>query len=198
MGDVADLKSVSLADNQELIRDCCRFQEGILSEANMRRKYGFAESVWENLGDDSALLESVEEEKLRRMRSGTAKKEKAQLHVMRAPDVAAKIMLDENANNRHRLDACKVLDDFSATGPASTPASDRFIITINLGADLNGNPIVEKYDKSIKIGVNDADPWNDDAGVAPAQAAITANKPAAAANKSPEELALESLMLLGD
>jgi hypothetical protein len=190
MGDVVDLKPVSLVDNQELIRDCCRFQEGILSEADMRRKYGFAESVWENLADDSALLESVEEEKLRRMRSGTTKKEKAQLHVMRAPDVAAKIMLDENANNRHRLDACKVLDDFSQTGPASTPASDRFIITINLGADLNGNPIVEKYDKSIKI-----DP-NDDASTA-RELVITANKPAATV-KSPEELALDALMLLGD
>jgi hypothetical protein len=111
MGDVVDLKPVSLVDNQELIRDCCRFQEGILSEANMRRKYGFAESVWQDLGEDSALLSAVEEEKLRRMRSGTSKREKAQLHVMRAPDVAAEIMLNESANHRHRLDACKVLED---------------------------------------------------------------------------------------
>ena len=56
-----------------------------------------------------------------------------------------------------RIDACKVLDDFSATGPAAAPASDRCQITMNLGSDLDGKPVIEKYDKSIAIDANDGD-----------------------------------------
>jgi hypothetical protein len=64
-------------------------------------------------------------------------------------------MNDDNANARYRLDACKVLDDFSATGPTAAAAQDRFQITINLGADVDGRPVIEKYDKSIAIDAND-------------------------------------------
>ena len=35
------------------------------------------------------------------------------------------------------------------------PMSERFVITINLGADVDGKPVVEKYDKSIEIDAND-------------------------------------------
>ena len=34
-------------------------------------------------------------------------------------------------------------------------AGERFVITINLGADVDGKAVVEKYDKSIDIDVND-------------------------------------------
>ena len=62
--------------------------------------------------------------------------------------------------NDHRVDAIKVLDDFSATGPENTaPAADRFMILINLGSD------VLKFDKSIEINPNDIDP--NDTGTAP-------------------------------
>jgi hypothetical protein len=35
-------------------------------------------------------------------------------------------------------------------------ASERFVITINLGADVDGKPVVEKYDKSIAVDASDA------------------------------------------
>jgi hypothetical protein len=35
------------------------------------------------------------------------------------------------------------------------PGAERFVITINLGADVDGKPVVEKYDKSIAIDAND-------------------------------------------
>jgi hypothetical protein len=107
MGDVVDLKPVHLEENHEFVADCCRFQEGILSEANMKLKYRFAASIWEKLGDNEVLLEAVEAEKIRRIRSGQQKRERAQLLVTKAPDVVAKIMLDDNANPRHRIDASK-------------------------------------------------------------------------------------------
>ena len=55
------------------------------------------------------------------------------------------------------------------TGAAAAPsASDRFIITINLGED------VLRFDKSIKPDVDDVDPNDIDTGVI---AAIAAKKP---------------------
>jgi hypothetical protein len=90
---------------------------------------------------------------VRRIRNGASKREKAQLHVVRAPDIAAAIMNDVGANARHRLDACKVLDDFSATGPAAAAAAaDRFEITIVLNGDT------EHYSKLIAVNPHDTDP----------------------------------------
>jgi hypothetical protein len=34
-------------------------------------------------------------------------------------------------------------------------AAERFVITINLGADTEGKPVIEKYDKSVEIDAND-------------------------------------------
>jgi hypothetical protein len=68
--------ATQLEENSEFVADCCRFSEGILSEANMKRKYGFANKVWENLGGNAALLAAVEDEKIRRIRSGQQKREK--------------------------------------------------------------------------------------------------------------------------
>jgi hypothetical protein len=48
----------SLIDNLELITDCCRYSEGILTEKQVRQKYHlFDESTWTALGSDEALLE---------------------------------------------------------------------------------------------------------------------------------------------
>lgn len=155
-----------LDENHEFVSDCCRFAEKILTEAQVKKKWRFDAATWEKLGSDDALIEKVELEKVRRIRDGSSKREKAQLLVVQAPDIAAKIMMDDQANNRHRLDAAQTLDRLAATTPESTPAGDRFQIVINLGADSDGRPIVEKFDKSISISADDAPP-----------AAITAAKP---------------------
>jgi hypothetical protein len=154
MGEVVELHDqlVHLADNQEFIADCCRFAENILTEAAVRKKYRLAESTWEALGSNDELVEKVEAEKLRRIRDGSSKREKAQLLVVKAPDVVASIMMDDNANARHRIDSAKVLNDFAANGPQGVPTADRFQITIVLNSD------VERYDKSIEINPNDVDP----------------------------------------
>ena len=163
MGEIVELKPAHLAENHEFVSDCCRFQEGILTEANMKRKYGFADNVWTDLGSNEKLLAAVEEEKIRRMRTGQQKRERAQQLVVKAPDVLNALMTDVTQNARHRIDSAKLLNDFSANGPGqSAPASDRFSIVINLGADLEGRPIVEKYDRSKKVDVNDIDPHHID------------------------------------
>ena len=151
MGDVVNIKPLDLAENQSFVADCCRFFEGILCEANMKRKYGFTDNVWERLGDDTALLGAVEEEKIRRVRTGQQKRERAQVFVTAAPDVMSKILLDDAQSPRHRIDAAASLDKFAANPADSMPTtSDRFIITINLGADH-----VEHFNKSIAINADD-------------------------------------------
>jgi hypothetical protein len=160
MGEVIDLAGqlAQLEDNQEFVADLCRFSEEILTEKQVRKKYRLAESTWSLLGENDGLVEKIEAEKIRRIRDGSSKRERAQLLVVKAPDVLGGIMNSTEANDRHRIDACKTLNDFAANGPAGIPAADRFQIVINLGADLDGRPIVEKYDRSITVDVNDIDP----------------------------------------
>jgi hypothetical protein len=158
----------SLIENHDFITDCARYAEGLLTEKEVKKKHHFDAATWEQLGENDALVEAIEAEKLRRIRNGQAKRELAQKHVVKAPDVLSGIMLDANASPKHRIDSAKVLDQFAANGPQSAPAGDRFIITINLGTDVSGAEVVEHYNKSIAINADDVDP--NDAG---AFAAIT-------------------------
>src|SRR5262249_6876431 len=103
----------SLLDNLELITDLCRYSEGLLSEAAVRKKYRFDNKTWEKLAADDALLEAIELEKVRRVRSGAAKREKAQQLVVKACEVLGEIALDPDASPKHKIDAAKTLDAFA-------------------------------------------------------------------------------------
>jgi hypothetical protein len=153
----------------------------------MRRKYGFTDSVWENLGSSSALLSAVEEEKLRRMRTGQQKREKSQLLVTRAPDILSGIAHDANASPRHRVDAIKTLDSFAANGPGTAGAGTIFEIRIDLGGGH-----VEHYSKTIAISAEPND-VNEHDSRPPLTAIATPPE-----TKTPEELALDALMMRGD
>jgi len=142
----------SLIEDSEFITDCARYAEGLLSEKDVKKRHHFDEATWERLGENDTLIERIEAEKLRRIRNGSTKRERAQKLVAQAPGVLGDIMLDANASPKHRIDASKTLDAFAANGPEAAPAADRFVITINLGAD------VLKFDKSIAIDANDVDP----------------------------------------
>jgi hypothetical protein len=216
MGDVVDLKPIRLEENHEFVADCCRFQEGILTEANMKRKYGFANDVWERLGDDATLLGAVEDEKIRRVRTGLQKRERAQGLITKAPAILDSIMSDTSASPRHRVDAIKQLDAFTGNPQEGAPLADRFVITINLGADH-----VEVYNKSISINADDGEPddgrfvpqrslpvadkrWDDsDVVAAPVakktiktgvKSPIEPESVKAVEHKTPEQIALESMM----
>jgi hypothetical protein len=212
MSDVANLVpdlAAQLLKDDSFVTDLARYQEGILTEKYIRKKYGnLSEPDWSRLSESDELVSAIEAESVRRMMDGSSKKEKAKLHVLKAPEVLASLMNDSGQNARHRIDACKVLDDFSQTGPA-----DRFCITINLGADTYGKPIIETYNKSFAIDPNDTDP-----NITPASAAIAinadpdvierdskphrtaiANEPPATTSKTPdEEITIDALMMHGD
>src|SRR5215510_7145660 len=142
----------SLIENHDFITDCARYAEGLLTEKEVKKKHHFDDATWERLGEDDALVEAIEAEKTRRIRNGSTKRERAQQLVAQAPGVLGDIMLDASTSPKHRIDASKTLDAFAANGPEATPASDRFVITINLGGDI------EHYSKSIAINPNDVDP----------------------------------------
>ena len=77
-----------LINDTEFITDLARYGEGVLTEAQVKRKYrGFDDDVWEKLGSDDALVDAIEAERTRRIRSGACVREKAQLLHTKAPDV---------------------------------------------------------------------------------------------------------------
>jgi hypothetical protein len=148
MADIVDLRSrqpVSHDDefNSQLVQDLARFSEGLVTEKDIKRRYRFDDATWESLNND-ALIAAVEDEKTRRIRSGALKRERSQALVTSAPAVLGEILLDKNASPKHRIDSAKVLDSFSANGPAGVPAADRFQITINIGDQ------VLSFDKPLK------------------------------------------------
>ena len=172
MGEVVDLhgQPARLEDDLEFISDLARYAEGLFSEQDVKKKHHLSADTWERLGSNEVLIEKIEAEKVRRIRNGSAKREKAQQLVVQAPDVLGGIMLDASASPKHRIDSAKALDAFAATGPESAPAGDRFVIQINLGEDTL------KFSKSIIPDANDIDPYNPDTTPQGLLAAIAAKK----------------------
>src|SRR5215472_3831962 len=144
--------TTSLIDNQEFLADCARYAEGLTSKADVKKKYRFDDTIWTSLAENDELVRAIETEKLRRVRNGQAKREKAQSLVVKTPEILDSIASDKSASPRHRVDAIKTLDGMSDTGPQVTPTADRFIIQINLGEDYK-----LRFDKSITPVANDKD-----------------------------------------
>jgi hypothetical protein len=172
MGDDLRGQPLSLEDNHEFITDCARYAEGLLSEQDVKKKHHFDDATWARLGEDEALVEAIEAEKIRRIRNGSTARERAQALYAETPTVLGDILHDDGASPRHRIESAREIRQIAANGPEATPATDRFQIIINLGAD-----VVERYDKSIAVNPNDVDPFND-VGVTPQEllSVIAANK----------------------
>ena len=106
MGEVVDLhgQPVQLEDDLEFISDLARYAEGLFSEQDVKKKHHLSADTWERLGSNEVLIEKIEAEKVRRIRNGRAKREKAQQLVVQAPDVLGGIMLDASASPKHRIE----------------------------------------------------------------------------------------------
>jgi hypothetical protein len=139
-----------IENNHEFVVDLARFAEGSLTERQVKKKYRFTDDVWATLGEDDGLVERIEAEKLRRIRDGSAARERAQQIFATAPNVLGDILNDGGASPRHRIESAKELRQI-ATPAAEGAAADRFVITINLGADSL------HFDKPRAVGVDDPD-----------------------------------------
>ena len=127
-----------LITDDNFIADCCRFSEGILSEAAVKHRWRkvVSEADWTTMGSNDALVDAIEREKIRRMRNGQTAREKAQLHAVKAPDILNRIMTaDESISPRHKIEASREIRAIAATGQDAIPTSERFQITIVLSAD---------------------------------------------------------------
>src|SRR5262249_17992257 len=120
-------------------------------------KWRFDAATWELLGSDEDLIRAIAETKTRRIRSGAAKRERAQQHILRGVEVLSKIMDDPTTNARSRVDSIKALDALADNGPSRpAPEQDRIVIRIDLTADtkakgLEPNPAdILVYDVPIR------------------------------------------------
>jgi hypothetical protein len=71
--------------------------------------------------------------------------------------VLARRAMQPDANLSASTDVGKLLMKGAGIGEARSEkvATDRFVITINLGADTEGKEVIEHYDKSIAVDPND-------------------------------------------
>jgi len=147
-----------IENDPEFVVDLARFAEGSLTERQVKKKYRFDDATWAQLGEDDALVERIEAERTRRVRDGSAAREKAQEIFATAPGVLGDILHGEAVSPRHKIESARELRAIATNGPEAGSASDRFVITINLGTDLSGNAVVEHFNKSIAISADDTDP----------------------------------------
>ena len=102
MGEVVDLHSQPAhLEDDELIENLARFADGTLSEAAVKARHHLSNEDWAALGESDRLVELVEAAKLRRIRTGATKRERAQIEIVDGPPILGKIMRDPNANERH-------------------------------------------------------------------------------------------------
>jgi hypothetical protein len=148
-GDVANLP-LSLIENHDFVTDLARYAEGLYSEQQVKKKHHFDDETWARLGEDEVLIEAIEAEKVRRIRNGSTARERAQQHFASAPTVLGGILNDDGASPRHRIESARELRQIADNGPQATPAADRFIIHIDLGADQKLT-----IDKPRKPGLDD-------------------------------------------
>jgi hypothetical protein len=170
VGEIVDLRGRSIPiEDDELIENLARFADGTLTEAAVKARHHLSNEDWAAMGESDRLVELVEACKLRRIRTGATKRERAQIEIVDAPPILGGIMRNPDSNARHVVDAVKTLDALATDGrPEGAPASDRFVITINLGTD------VLHFDKSIAIDPNDGSP--NDVDTTNVIAAITMDK----------------------
>ena len=171
MGDVIVLRSTPVELDSDIghafIIDACRAGEGLVSDRELTEKYELTPKDWGNIRKDSALMRAIQAERARRVLNGTAARESAAQHFVKAPAILAGIMESELSNPRHVIEASKELRATAASnGSSDGPTnSELFVIRIDLSA--GGGP-VETYEKTIKPmqidasaedGSNNLIPW---------------------------------------
>ena len=102
MGEIVDLRGRSIPlEDDELIENLARFADGTFSEAAVKSRHHLSNEDWAALGENDKLVELVEACKLRRIRTGATKRERAQIEIVDAPPILGEIMRDPDANERH-------------------------------------------------------------------------------------------------
>jgi hypothetical protein len=116
--------------------DAVRSAEGLICDKDLVEIYGVSPPELQALAKDGAFAKAVRNERDRRVRSGTAAREAASKHFVKAPGVLDQIMTDAQSNPRHKIEAIRELRQVALPeSNAPTANEDKFTIVINLGAD---------------------------------------------------------------
>jgi hypothetical protein len=139
-GGVVRLRGIEVeidgAVGQAFVVDCVRHIEDLVSADALKAKYALSDESWQALGANEKLQLAVGAQKERRVRDGSAARERAQALFLAAPDVLSTIVNDSSMSPRHRIDACRELRATAAAGSeADSPAAEkeRFVIRIDFG-----------------------------------------------------------------
>ena len=85
MGDTVDLHGRSIPiEDDELVENLARSADGTLSELAVKARHHLSNDEWAALGESDRLVELVEACKLRRIRTGATKRERAQIEIVDA------------------------------------------------------------------------------------------------------------------
>ena len=76
-------RSIPIEDD-ELVEKLARFADGTLSEVAVKARNHLSNEEWAALGESDRLVELVEACKLRRIRTGATKRERAQIEIVDA------------------------------------------------------------------------------------------------------------------
>jgi hypothetical protein len=121
---------------QAFVLDVARHSEGLLSESDVKMKWGLTDRDWAELPSNELLLDRVRRERERRIFSGTAAREGAQQHFAKAPYVLGGILNDGTISPRHRIEAARELRQTANDQNLAKDAQEKekFVVVINLGA----------------------------------------------------------------
>ena len=78
---------------RQFVVDCTRAGEGLISDRELAEIYEISPADWQNIAKDAALGRAIRAERDRRVRNGTAAREAASKHFVKAPGVLDRIMV---------------------------------------------------------------------------------------------------------
>jgi hypothetical protein len=139
--------------------DAVRSAEGLIDDAQLMETHELTAEDLRTLAANKTFARAVQAERNRRVRTGLAARESASGYFIKAPKVLDSIMMDEQANARHRIEAVRELRQTAiGSGDAERPMdTERFVIRIDLTAG-GGEVHHYDFDKPTKIETNDTPP----------------------------------------
>jgi hypothetical protein len=81
-------------------------------------------------------VDAISAESLRRVRDGSAKREKAQQLIVKGPEILDGIATSPKASDKHKIDAVRALNSLAGGNSPEAAQEDRIVIRIDLGADI--------------------------------------------------------------
>jgi hypothetical protein len=130
------------------ITDATRAAESVTDDRALIEKYELSTEELQAIANTKAVGREIRNEREHRLRSGIATRELAARSYFKAPTVLDSILMNEQANARHRIESARELRVIATPENQSNPVaqSEKFIIRIDLTAGGGG---VEYFEKEI-------------------------------------------------